>query len=73
MEDENLENFLRDVISENKPVDDTTEQSGKDAARVLYAYYTGFMLYGFPEERAFQLTLFILSKILEGQNGGKKQ
>lgn len=67
MGDEELEMFLRDVISENAPADDRTQESAIRAAGVLAAYYNAFMMYGFQEERAFQLTLFILSKILDGQ------
>ena len=67
MDPDELEQFLRDVVSENAPVDDETEKSAENGARVLGAYYQKFMLYGFSEDRAFQLTMFILNKILDGQ------
>ena len=67
MDEKDLEGFLRDVIRENMPVDSELEKNAEDAGRILSAYYAAYMTHGFPEDRAFQMVIFMLGKILEGQ------
>lgn len=59
----NYEDFLAAMFGETKVND--IDKSAEDLANILYTYYCKFIVAGFPEDRAFQLCVVILQKMIE--------
>lgn len=59
----NEEEFLKALFGEMDTAETDNEKAAKSAADYLYANYSHFILAGFPEERAFQLTCGLLKLI----------